>query len=165
MYCRLLCITLTYFICGHLISQDCHITLSGTVTDKGTGLALQGVNIYIQEINTGTTTDAAGSFILEDLCHNDYHIVYSHIGCASFDSYLHLHEDTTVVIQLEHSTHVLDGVVVTGQTSPRSAQSTQVINQQNISDQANQNLSNILESISGVSTLRNGNAIAKPIVH
>jgi iron complex outermembrane receptor protein len=146
-------------------AQFCDIQLSGSVLDSDTRAPLEGVNVFIQEASTGTTTDSAGKFRIPNLCIGSYHIIFSHIGCESQQIFLDIRRDTTLNMRMEHSQHELEGIVVTGSNIRESAQNSQTIGHQSISDNANQNLSNLLESISGVSTLRNGSGIAKPVVH
>lgn len=148
-----------------LFSQNCQTKIDGFVEDLGTGLPLEGVNIYIPKIKLGTSTDKLGRFTFQKLCLGEYHIVLSHIGCESQQYLIKLKNDTLVHINMLHSINILDGAIVTGSLSPITTQNILTISEQNISDNANKNLSSMLESISGVSSLKNGSGIAKPIVN
>jgi iron complex outermembrane receptor protein len=55
-------------------------------------------------------------------------------------------------------------VVVTGKQKTTATQTSQTINTLEITENANENLSNLLAKMSGVATLKNGSGIAKPIV-
>ncbi|MEL7020232.1 MAG: TonB-dependent receptor plug domain-containing protein, partial [Bacteroidota bacterium] len=81
------------------------------------------------------------------------------------EQFIHLHEDKVINIQLEHSINMLDGVIVTGETVERSTQSAEVFREQYITDNADENLANLLSAMTGVSSLKTGTAVAKPIVH
>ncbi len=146
-------------------SQACQLSISGHVVDESTNEPLHAVNIYLEESEKGAITGDDGFFTLDALCEGHYHVVVSHIGCETQYLHLTIAQDTVLQLTMDHSSHLLDGVVVTGKTDPNSTQNTQVINEQNITDNANQNLSNILETLSGVSSLKNGSSIAKPVVH
>ncbi len=146
-------------------SQNCSLKISGYVKDSGTGLPLDFVNILLQEINSGVSTDSTGYFELSNLCHGDYHLILSHIGCESQQIFLHIHSDTTLTLLMEHSINELNGIVVTGAANPTTSQSTETLNQQEIADNSNENLSNLLESFVGVSAIKNGSGISKPVVH
>jgi len=145
--------------------QICSITLKGVVTDEHTGEPLEAVNVFVQENNTGAVTDHDGQFELDNYCNGSYHIVFSHIGCESQQIFIQLQSDTLISMTLDHSVHVLDDVVLSAKEKERTTQEVELITAQEIADQGNDNLSNLLESIAGVSTVRNGNSIAKPIVH
>ncbi len=146
-------------------AQDCDLTLNGYVQDADTAEPLEFVNIYIEESLLGTTTDVNGFFEVNNLCTGEYHITSSHIGCASKRLYFELHSDSTLIILMEHSATQLNSVVVDGKSKILSTQNNETIGSQEITDHASENLSNLLEDIAGVSTLKNGNGIAKPVVH
>ncbi len=146
-------------------SQNCSLKISGYVKDSGTNLPLDFVNILLQEVNSGVSTDSTGYFELSNLCHGDYHLILSHIGCESQQIFLHLHSDTSLNLLMEHSVNELNGIIVTGSSSPKTSQNTETLNQQEIADNSNENLSNLLESLVGVSTIKNGSGISKPVVH
>ncbi|MEM9823228.1 MAG: TonB-dependent receptor plug domain-containing protein, partial [Bacteroidota bacterium] len=59
----------------------------------------------------------------------------------------------------------LDEVVVHGKKEDQSTQISSTIDRSNIEQNAHKNLSDILEDIAGVSTLKNGSGISKPVVH
>ena len=145
--------------------QNCSLKLSGFIADSGTDMPLEVASIYISETGTGAITDSSGFFQINDLCAGDYHIVVSHIGCESQQVFVQLKSDTLLRLEMEHSINVLQGITITDSSIPNSTQNTQTINEQTILDNASANLSNMLETISGVSTLKNGTGISKPIVH
>lgn len=146
-------------------SQDCLLELSGIVEDLDSDAPLEIVNIYIEETGGGTITDSTGYFQLNNLCAGSYHLVFSHIGCESQRTFVVLNQDTTLQIKMDHSINLLEGVTITEKTATSTTQNSQAINGQRIADNANQNLSTLLTSISGVSTLKNGSGIAKPVIH
>ena len=147
------------------IAQDCALMLNGQVIDSGTGLPLEFVNLQLTETLEGTTTDSTGFFEIPNLCAGDYHIVLSHIGCESQKVFIQLDSDTTLSLSLDHSINDLHHIEVTGKIATSSTQRLEMISEQDITDNANENLSNLLESIVGVSTLKNGSGISKPVVH
>ncbi len=145
-------------------SQNCSLSLSGYVKDLNTHLPLEKVNVYLSKAK-GVYTDSKGFFELSGLCEGKYHITLSHISCESKQVFVQLSTDTTLNLTMEHSISILEEVVVTGKLSPKTTQNIKIINSQNITDNINGNLSNILESIIGVSTLKSGSGISKPVVH
>ncbi|MFK7935982.1 MAG: TonB-dependent receptor, partial [Saprospiraceae bacterium] len=148
-----------------LSAQNCNLTLTGRVIDLGTDEPLEIVNVFIEETGKGAVTDSLGRFVINDLCAKHYHLRFTHIGCEPTEQYVELVSDTSLVVNLEHSVNMLEGVVITENTIERSTQSSKTIKEQNITDNADENLANLLGSIAGVSSLKNGNGIAKPVVH
>jgi len=143
-------------------SQQCDILLSGSLFDLASNKPLEYATVYIKENNSGVKTDSLGNFSIHDLCPGSYHIVFSHIGCESRQVFLKLQKDTAVLFKLEHNHKILNKVEVKGKAL--TTQHAESINQQQITDNANSNLTNMLTALSGVSALRNGNGIAKPVV-
>jgi iron complex outermembrane recepter protein len=149
----------------HLYSQSyCKIQLKGQVVDISTLKPLQNAHITIRELKTVAFSDSSGLFIIRDLCPGKYHIVITHIGCESFRIYLEINKDTTLNIFMDHHSHPLEGVTISGSGSRRIHKSNS-IQSARIDENAHLNLGNILENIAGVYAMRTGYNISKPIVH
>ena len=146
-------------------SQNCSLTISGNIKDSDTGLPLEFGSVYIKTHSIGTSTDSRGSFQLPNICKGNYHITISHIGCESKQIFVQLTTDTVLNLTMEHSINTLEGVVLSAKSTLKTTQNTKIISKQNIVDNANENLSNMLESINGVSTIKNGSGISKPVVN
>jgi TonB-dependent starch-binding outer membrane protein SusC len=61
-----------------------HSLISGTVTDARTGKPMVGVNIVVQYTISGTTTDAAGKFILP-VKQVPVYLVFSYVGYQPYE--------------------------------------------------------------------------------
>lgn len=146
-------------------SQDCTINISGKISDHDTHRSLESVNIYIKEVQRGTVSDSAGHFSIENLCPGEYHLGISHIGCETQQYYVNLKQDTSLLIEMEHTSNVLDGITISGSSTDASTKNVNVINEQAIQDNAQESLAGLIEGIAGVSSIKNGSSIAKPIVH
>ena len=146
-------------------AQNCNLQIEGFVTDHDSEEPLELVNIYIAETQNGVLTDHNGIFRIPNLCPGEYHLTISHVGCEAAHLFLELTADTTIRIEMEHSINVIEDVVVEGSAHSGTTQSSKAISEQRILDNANKNISTLLESIAGVTTLRNGSGIAKPVIH
>jgi len=146
-------------------SQICQHSLSGYIQNEHTNTPLPYANIFLEENQQGTLSDSTGFFQLDNLCAGEYHLRVSHIGCETQRIYFQLKTDTIINIILDHHSHHLDNIIVIGENVKPTTQTLQTINESTIVESANQSLSNLLESITGVSTLKNGSGISKPVVH
>lgn len=63
-----------------LFAQQPTQTIRGQVTDEASGMPLPYVNVYLQNTNTGTTTDDNGNFALANVAIGRYNIEISFIG-------------------------------------------------------------------------------------
>lgn len=148
-----------------VFSQDCDITLSGYIYDKGTDIPLEFANVYLKGTAVGVVSDENGFFRIDSLCPDHYHLRVSHIGCETNQSFIDIEQDTVLNIQLEHHLELLDEVIVHGEAEDNSTEVSSTISRDAIVAESNKNLSDILESITGVSTLKSGTGISKPVIH
>ncbi len=153
-------------ICPLLVTaQNCAITISGQVLDKGTNAPLEYANIYIEESETGDVSDENGSFEIKKLCNGNYHFRISHIGCHTEHHFISVEKDTTLIFYLGHHSELLNEVEIHGHANENSNQISNSIDQNEIAQQSNKNLSDLIENIAGVSVLKSGGGISKPIIH
>lgn len=147
---------------GSAIGQDCGLTLSGTVIDLNTDSPVDHAHCVIAESGVGTATNEAGQFTITDLCPGNIHLVVSHIGCATQQIFVPLKADTTLTIYLDH--HAIDIGTITVASSAENMRRSS-ISQKAIRQSADRPLADILSTLEGVSVLRNGTQIGKPIVN
>ncbi len=146
-------------------AQECSLTLSGYVYDLATELPLTKVNLYIQENGKGSSSDEDGFFMITDLCPGNYHLILSHIGCLPVEVFLELSRDSVLHLTMEHSVTNLRGVVVMGRSIEGTSKSVEGLNERELLDRAPLNLARMIESLAGVSVLKTGTGIGKPVVH
>ncbi|OWY19761.1 TonB-dependent receptor [Sphingobacteriales bacterium UPWRP_1] len=149
----------------HISSQTCSYTISGALKDKGTNMPLPYATVYIQETQSGAVADSVGNFILSNVCAGAYHLKFSHIGCETENYFLQLSADTTIQIFLGHHTELLSETVVQGKKEDNTAKVSNTIGRSEIVAQSSKSLAGVLENIAGVSVLKNGSGISKPVVH
>jgi iron complex outermembrane receptor protein len=145
-------------------SQNCNLSVTGFIIDENTNQPLEFVNVYNQETLDGTASNERGYFELKNICKGKYHFIFSHVSGERHSIFFNVEKDTVLYIEIHALNTVLESVVISDKSN-NSTQNTQTLNHQHISDNSNQNLSNMLEEIAGVSTLKNGNGISKPVVH
>ena len=146
-------------------SQECSFSIEGQVFDEASELPLPYVNVFLQELSTGTTSDEEGKFFLDSICAGHYHLIFSHIGCEAHKFHVDLESDTLFHIVLSHTETSLGDVIVSGKRDNFNNQSNTLVNRKDIEDNANENLSGLLENEAGVHLIQNGSGISKPVVH
>ncbi|MFT5385530.1 MAG: iron complex outermembrane receptor protein [Saprospiraceae bacterium] len=153
------------FVSFKFNAQSCNLTIKGSVFDEAPKTPLSYVNIFIQELAQGTTSDDKGNFLFDNICPGEYHLIFSHIGCEGEKIHLDLTSDTTITILLSHTPTSLGVVLIKGKKDEFNNQPNLSVNRQAIEDNSNQNLSSLLENEAGVHLLKNGSGISKPVVH
>jgi len=151
---------------GALNSQDtCQLTLSGKVIDNATGEPLDYALVYTEEGARSVFTNESGAFQLSGLCPGGLHLSITHLNCAPVEQYIELEADSNMVFRLDHHAELLDEVVIHGHHDHSTTSYSSAISQDELRAESYKSLADISSRIVGVSSLRNGVASSKPIVH
>lgn len=146
-------------------SQDCKLTLSGRVINENTGSPLENVNLVIESISRGTSSDQEGKFELTQLCAGSYHVYASHLGCETRRLFLTILSDTSITIYLDHQNHNLQAVTITGEAKNGTLSNTHRITETRIQQLGSKTLGEMLTDFQGVSAIKTGNGISKPVIN
>ncbi len=149
-----------------VVGQNCNLSIRGRVVDKASREPLSFSTLQIQEDKTkGAISDVHGNFIIPKLCPGEYHVEISFIGYESTTEYIALSENVVVEFKLGEYNELLNEIVVHGDKSEKTTEAHHVVDQESIRRKGNKNLADVLEGISGVSVLRTGSGVSKPIIH
>ena len=146
-------------------AQPCELSVIGQVVDKNTQQPIEVATIYLEELKRGAISDLDGNFEIEKLCAGDYHMVVSHIGCETQRIFFQLKRDTNWTIKVEHSNQLLNEVTIENHVQESQSQEVEVVEAKQMNKQLAKSLGQTLENITGVALIKNGNGIAKPVVH
>ncbi len=162
-------ILLIVLISCHAIAQPCTYKLSGALHchDKYC-TQLSGVEILIRETAQQTFTDDKGIFNIVNVCAGTYHLHIHGIGFQIIDTCIFVNHDTHLLIELSAASHALKSVTVTTTRSRsnfmNSAAQTGLSSEQ-LKQLRGLSISEAMQSLSGVSVLRSGPDISKPVIH
>jgi hypothetical protein len=106
--------TVMFFIAGHVQAQQ---QLSGRVSDAASGEALQFANVWVENTNSGTTTDRNGRFVLT-LPIGSHSIVVSYLGYKSVRRQITLPGVTELTITLHSVAIEMPEVTITPGDNP-----------------------------------------------
>lgn len=96
-------------------------TVSGYVREEGSGETLIGVNIYVPEYKTGTTTNNYGFYSITLPESDSLLIIISYVGFTPGKAIIGFHDNTDLNISLRNN-NVLSEVTITGQRSDLPSQ-------------------------------------------
>ncbi|MGB3798604.1 MAG: TonB-dependent receptor [Lewinella sp.] len=139
-----------------MIAQNCPGEISGVITDEHQTERLAFASIYLVEAERGIQADENGRFSIEDVCPGLITLRFSHIGCDPRQMRFNFRSDTTLEVYLHHHDNYTETVTV-------NSSSVRIPYEERLDRQADRQLSTVLEGIAGVSSLRTGNAAAKPV--
>ena len=142
--------------------------ITGNLKDRQTEENLSGVSIYLSDLKTGVSTDAAGNFELTDLKAGNYLIEISSVGYNSVVHHYLINKDTTLNFKLSASHKELSEVVVTGVSrSTEIKQNPIIVKSLDINylqQNSATNLIDALKNVPGMSQITTGAAISKPVI-
>lgn len=146
-------------------AQTCTITLTGKIVDVATGIPLPFTVVHLEETGQICTANDSGEFILKGICAGSYHLRLSHIGCDPEKQFITLLSDSTLTIYMKHHVELLSEIVIRGRRSDNAGSTSHSLNRAEIAEESNKNFADVLEKIQGVTVLRNGSGVSKPMVH
>lgn len=98
-------------------------TLSGTVTDVN-GYQLQGVDVYIKQLNKGTTTNSLGEFVLKGIPNGSFTVTASFLGFGKDTLVIEFPRQTELRFVLKEIANELDEVILKGKSQTRRLRET-----------------------------------------
>ncbi len=147
------------------VSQSCDLRWSGHLLDEYTGIPLPYSNLFLEEEERGLASDSLGFFEFENLCAGVYQMQISRIGYEPKTLEVLVEADTSVVVLLVKEATPLDEVIVEGSYTDQTTEVSSRIDQEEIARNSSKNLGDVLESMTGVSVLKTGAGVSKPIIH
>lgn len=150
------------FFLGMALIPAQQYSVSGVVVDFHDKTPLS--NATVQLGGHTTTTNTKGEFQLK-LKAGEYRLLAKHAECDDYQEEIKIQSDLFLKIILEH--HVTEIETVKFHKKSRESGSVRVstISNKELSRNATENLGSLVSNISGVSALKTGNNIAKPIIH
>ncbi len=164
---RFICM-LSLILSGYwAMAQTCDYTLNGTVIDLHDGSPLSGATVIVAGTEEAVLTDLDGTFSFDNLCEETYSLQISHPECATRGFSVRMTGNTERTFRLEHHLESLDEVMVTARVYRTKVETLaeNTIELETIEGQSNASLGDVLNTLSGVSTLTTGNAVVKPVIN
>ena len=88
---------LVFFLSANIIYPQ-SFTISGIVLDSENKEGLQSANLFIKELNSGTSTDNFGKFSLENVPIGNYTLAVSYLGYSSEEVNIELSKNLQITI-------------------------------------------------------------------
>ncbi len=147
-------------------NSPCDITIEGRVWDQATKNPLAYVSIRISDTERGTLSDAEGNFRLSGLCEKEYDLIFSSLGYKT-QTHHHDFHHPSLEVYLAPTDFTLEGVVVEAEQHAHNLKSltSQKLDGEALRKVSTGNLGEVASQIAGVSMLKTGQNVAKPIIH
>ncbi len=148
------------------VDSTCKLSLSGEVIDEHDQSSLSYATVYLMEPGKGVVADINGGYQIDNLCPGIYTLVVSHVGCQPDTLQVNMQKNTKLNLFLEHHAEALKQVTIVGEDLEYATNSDQhhVLSLGTLDRYTHRNLGEVLNEIPGVSSLKTGNHIVKPII-
>ena len=138
-------------------------TISGKITNQE-NKTLEGSHIHIGK-KTGTT-DAQGNYFIKNVSSGKVKVHVSYIGYQSIDTLVGLNSDLVLNFKLKELTFRLNEINVThARNTINKSVLEQKIKTETIEKYSSQSLGDALKEIAGVTALKTGSTIVKPVIN
>ncbi|SHL54536.1 iron complex outermembrane recepter protein [Flavobacterium flevense] len=143
-----------------LYSQN---TISGKIISQEP-VSFSDIHIHIgQKISS---SDTSGNYRVTNLPDGITKIYISHIGYQSIDTVINLQGNLEIDFKLKRNTTKLHEVVIQQKNNANSKSvAEQQIKLETIEKYSNKSLGDVLKEVAGISSLKTGNAVVKPIIN
>ena len=162
---------LTFFcllcLAYHATAQDCNESIFGVVYDLHDNIPLQGVTITLLENDRKVQTTANGTFVFPALCQQGYTLLLEHPDCSPITTKNTQPSSILKKFYLEHHLNELEEIIITDQGQKKTTKTgiESSLSKEELKRFHSQNLGDALAQLAGVSSIKTGNAIVKPMVH
>jgi iron complex outermembrane receptor protein len=145
-------------------SDSCSFKISGLVLSLETKEPLAFASIKILGTTKGTVTSENGAFTIENICNDEVDLEIRFLGYKTVVHHHDLHHPDPIIYMAQVET-LLQTVIVEGYMTEEIQ--TLSIQKKDVSTlkMINSSIANITEELSGVSMLKTGSNVSKPMIH
>lgn len=145
---------------GILYSQN---TISGKIVDEN-DMALEKSHIHISSKSTNSKKD--GSFIIRNIPNGSAKVLITYVGYKPIDTTIVVNGNLEINFVMRQKNEQLEEIVVKHKNNYfNHSVSEQKIKEKTIEKFSSQSLGNLLKEVSGVSVLKSGNTVVKPVIN
>ena len=139
------------------------VTITGVISDEN-DLPLRNAHVHIA--NKTTSTDANGTYVLSGIPKGKQKLYISFVGYHAIAETIEISTDLTVNRLLKLDVTKLEDITIQQLSNSKSESSNeQVLKSATIEKFSNQTLGEALKEVSGVSILKTGSTIVKPVIN
>lgn len=162
---QILFLALSLFFINATNAQTCEYRLAGHVEDEHTKDKLEGASVTLLGTERQVMTDEHGNFIFTGLCAGNYTLEISHIDCSTVTRTVTLSKNQHIDILLPHAQNTLETVTISAtRSSPQSGFKGELSGSR-LEATRGTSLAEAANKITGVSMLRTGSNVSKPVIH
>jgi iron complex outermembrane receptor protein len=145
-------------------NNECDLAIKGMVLDLVTQEPLPFATVSILETGQGVAADENGAFVIKNICDEEFHLEARFLGYKTVEHHHDFHHEDPMIYMAPDET-LLESVVIEG--SRLDAYKSLAIQHLEIEKVTllSTSIGDLTGQVSGISTLKTGTNISKPIVH
>lgn len=141
----------------------CQNTISGKIVDEN-NMGLEKSHIHISSKSTNSKKD--GSFVIRNIPNGSAKVLITYVGYKPIDTTIVVNSDLEINFVMRQKNEQLEEIVVKHKNNYfNHSVSEQKIKEKTIEKFSSQSLGNLLKEVSGVSVLKSGNTVVKPVIN
>ncbi|MDP9957841.1 iron complex outermembrane receptor protein [Epilithonimonas hungarica] len=155
--------SLLLVFCGLVITNaQKTYTVQGTVQDFHDKTMLENAVVKIGEFST--RTDKTGKFSFKQIPAGQYKLIAKHPDCNDYTENVGVTQNVHLTINLEHHIGEIETVTIHVDHKTKGSVIMRTLDKTEIERNSTENLGNLLSKIAGVTALKTGNNITKPVI-
>lgn len=149
-----------------LIAQDepCKRKVSGIIRDIDSGEILPFATVRIQESDKGVISDKNGEFVITQICKEEIHLEVRFVGYKTVVHHHDFHHSDPIIYMAPDET-LLESIIVEESRSDQLQTISTKRKEISMLEVMNSSIGDLSEELTGVSLLKTGANISKPIIH
>lgn len=155
--------TILLFCLLFFVNFYCQNSVGGKITDKNNN-ALEKCHVHISSQSTNSKKD--GSYILYNIPNRFSKVYITFIGFQTIDTIIEVKGNLTIDFKMKQKTEQLEEVVLKHKDNYfNHSVLEEKIREKTIEKFSSQSLGNVLKEVAGVSLLKSGSTIVKPVIN
>jgi len=159
-----LCYLLLFLAIPTVYAQN---TLKGNVVDKNTNEPLIFANVYVPQLEKGTTSDEAGNYLMWNVPNGTYKVIVSTIGYETFSRSITFPYTAAFDVQLIPSAIEMEEIIISTPFHKLQSENVMKVEREtvaNLKAKGAVTLADGITSIAGVESVTTGVSIGKPVI-
>lgn len=144
--------------------KGCQLTITGKIIESNHQLPIPHARIKVDE-QINILSNHKGEFVIKSLCEGQVTLNISHISYKPIQYSIHLQRDTAIQIDMDIKSIALETIGIQNSRSNKDSKSSTKISKETIQRSQGKNLAEILSNVNGVSILKTGTNISKPVLN
>ncbi len=146
-----------------IVSAQKTFVVRGKIIDFHDKIPLKNAAIKIG--NETETSDENGNFVFKSIKKGTYTLLASHPDCQNLSEEIVVDKHLEITLNLEHHISEIETVKIHAIHKKEGSVLIKTLSKEEIERNSTENLGNLLTGISGVTALKTGNNISKPVIH